>query len=213
MRRRVVQIWNTPGGVTTALLVVSCAFVSGGIAGLLVASQVAGEGQTTLAAYIESYLAAAQQRTAAAPGFFAVALDLLRWPCLAVFMGFLSLGVVGVPILFAVRGFLLSFAVSSFVRMFGGAGGMLAFSAFGLTDFWQFRRCSCWACRASIWPCGGCLQGRGRGALSRGASIWCAAGRVLERWLSVCWWSIGRSRRCWARWLPFFRVRSIESKR
>lgn len=124
MRRRVVQIWNTPGGVTTALLVVSCAFVSGGIAGLLVASQVAGEGQTTLAAYIESYLAAAQQRTAAAPGFFAVALDLLRWPCLAVFMGFLSLGVVGVPILFAVRGFLLSFAVSSFVRMFGGAGGM-----------------------------------------------------------------------------------------
>lgn len=133
MRRRVVQVWNTPGGVTTALLVVSCAFVSGGIAGLLVASQVAGEGQTTLAAYIESYLAAAQQRTAAAPGFFAVALDLLRWPCLAVFMGFLSLGVVGVPILFAVRGFLLSFAVSSFVRMFGGAGGMLAFSAFGLT--------------------------------------------------------------------------------
>ena len=128
MRRRVVQIWNTPGGVTTALLVVSCAFVSGGIAGLLVASQVAGEGQTTLAAYIESYLAAAQQRPAVAPGFFAVALDLLRWPCLAVFMGFLSLGVVGVPILFAVRGFLLSFA-----RMFGGAGGMLAFFAFGLT--------------------------------------------------------------------------------
>lgn len=56
MRRRVVQIWNTPGGVTTALLVVSCAFVSGGIAGLLVASQVAGEGQTTLAAYILSLI-------------------------------------------------------------------------------------------------------------------------------------------------------------
>ena len=35
--------------------------------------------------------------------------------------------------LFAVRGFLLSFAVSSFVRMFGGTGGILAFFAFGIT--------------------------------------------------------------------------------
>ena len=35
--------------------------------------------------------------------------------------------------LFSIRGFLLSFAITSFVRMFGGVGGVLAFLTFGVT--------------------------------------------------------------------------------
>ena len=67
------------------------------------------------------------------PGLLSVLWESVRWPLFAFLMGFTALGVLGIPTLFAVRGFLLSFAVSSFVRMFGGTGGILAFFAFGIT--------------------------------------------------------------------------------
>ena len=57
----------------------------------------------------------------------------IRWPVFAVLMGFTGLGLLGIPVLFSIRGFLLSFAITSFVRMFGGVGGVLAFLTFGVT--------------------------------------------------------------------------------
>lgn len=57
----------------------------------------------------------------------------VRWPLLTLLLSFTALGAVGIPAIFVVRGFLLSFAVSSFVRIFGGAGAILAFFAFGFT--------------------------------------------------------------------------------
>ena len=134
MRKRVVRILDVPdSGVLTALCVLASAFGLGGIVGLLVASRVAGGGQTTLSSYIEGYLAAAQLRTADSPGLGTVVLEMVRWPFLAFLLGFMAIGVAGLPVLFAVRGFLLSFAIASFVNMFGGAGCLLAFFSFGLT--------------------------------------------------------------------------------
>ena len=40
---------------------------------------------------------------------------------LALLLGFTALGLLGLPLLFAVRGFLLAFSIASFVRLFGGA--------------------------------------------------------------------------------------------
>ena len=129
-----MEIWDVPpGGVLTALAVVSAAFCLGALAGMLLASQVGGGGQESLTAYLERYLAAAKLGAAGPPRVSAVLWETLRWPVSAFLLGFSALGVVGIPLLFAARGFLLSFAVSSFVLMFGGAGAILAFFAFGFT--------------------------------------------------------------------------------
>lgn len=134
MRKRIVRIWDMPsGGVLTALGVVAAAFSLGALAGMLLASQVGGGGHESLTQYLENYLSAAQTGTAAAPGLLSVLWETARWPLFTFLMGFTALGAAGIPVLFAVRGFLLSFAVSSFVRMFGGVGAILAFFAFGLT--------------------------------------------------------------------------------
>lgn len=134
MKKRVVRIWDVPaGGLFPALLVVSAAFVLGGLLGCLMAAQVDGGGTDSLNAYLQSYLSAAQSGAVSKPGLLPVLWETLRWPVLTFFMSFTALGVLGIPVLFSIRGFLLSFAVSSFVRMFGGAGGILAFFAFGLT--------------------------------------------------------------------------------
>ena len=42
------------------------------------------------------------------------------------------MGVIGLPVLFAVRGFLFSFSVACFCRLFGGAGLIPALFLFGL---------------------------------------------------------------------------------
>ncbi|WP_368241635.1 hypothetical protein [Intestinimonas butyriciproducens] len=135
MRKRIVRIWDVPaGGLLPALITVASAFCIGGLAGMLLAAQVGGGGHDSLAAYIEGYLAAAKSGSVVlSPGLLSVLWESVRWPLFAFLMGFTALGVLGIPTLFAVRGFLLSFAVSSFVRMFGGTGGILAFFAFGIT--------------------------------------------------------------------------------
>jgi len=58
----------------------------------------------------------------------------VRWPLLALLLGFTALGVLGLPLLFVVRGFLLSFSIASFVRMFGTAGSLFAFLVFGISN-------------------------------------------------------------------------------
>ncbi len=134
VRKRIVRIWDMPaGGVLPALTVVSAAFVLGGVLGCALATQVDGGGSDTLSAYIKGYLAVAQSGAVASPHILSTIWTTVRWPLFAIFMGFTALGVLGVPVLFSMRGFLLSFAITSFVRMFGGAGGVLAFLAFGIT--------------------------------------------------------------------------------
>ena len=134
MRKRIVHIWDVPaGGALTALAVVSAAFCLGALAGMLVASQVGGGGQDSLTAYLERYLAAAQSGAAAPPRVSSILWETLRWPVLTFLLGFTALGVVGIPLLFGVRGFLLSFAVASLVRLFGGAGCLLAMALFGIS--------------------------------------------------------------------------------
>ena len=86
-----------------------------------------------LHAYVTGYLTAARAGEAAPPHMLSVVWSTIRWPVFAVLMGFTGLGLLGIPVLFSIRGFLLSFAITSFVRMFGGVGGALAFLTFGVT--------------------------------------------------------------------------------
>ena len=191
-----MEIWDVPpGGVLTALAVVSAAFCLGALAGMLLASQVGGGWQESLTAYLERYLAAAKLGAAGPPRVSAVLWETLRWPVSAFLLGFSALGVVGIPLLFAARGFLLSFAVSSFVLMFGGAGAILAFFAFGFTGMLSLPVLFVLGVQgfASGQELAVRALGGGKGPLSRGRAYWVRGG-LCAAVLGVCmlleWWAV-----------------------
>lgn len=134
MRRPVAGVWDVPSaGIRPALAVIGISFFLGGLGGCILAACVEGSGGESLAAYLKGFLSAAREGTVSAPALLPLVWETVRWPLLAVLLGFTALGVLGLPLLFAMRGFLLSFSIASFVRMFGTAGSLLAFLVFGIS--------------------------------------------------------------------------------
>ena len=134
MRRAVAGVWDVPGeGGGPALAAVGISFFLGSAAGCLLASAAGGSGVESLTAYVQGFLSAAEKGSVQPPALLPLMWEVLRWPVLTVGLGFTALGVLGIPILFSVRGFLLSFAVSSFVRMFGSEGCFAAALIFGVS--------------------------------------------------------------------------------
>lgn len=133
MRRTIVAAWNVPTeGIIPTLAILSICFFAGGFIGCLVAAQVGGAGETSLNAYLQAFLQTAQVGEVAAPALWSQIWDTLRWPLLTLLLGFTALGVLGLPVLFIVRGFLLAFSIASFVRAFGVTGWLLACLVFGI---------------------------------------------------------------------------------
>ena len=125
--------WSTSAdGSVLILAAVSACFFLGGLAGCLLAGCVDGGGQESLAAYVEGFLRAAQAGDAAPPALAALVWETLRWPLLARLLGFTALGLLALPLLVAVRGFLLAFSIASVVRLVGGTGCLLALLVFGV---------------------------------------------------------------------------------
>ena len=134
MRRPVAGIWDVPSaGVLPALAVTAACFAAGGLVGCVLACFVDGVGGESLGVYLQVFLEAAAAQGVSAPALASLVWSTLRWPLLAVVLGFTAIGLLGLPVLFAVRGFLLGFSIACFVRAFGGAGCVLALLVFGLT--------------------------------------------------------------------------------
>ncbi|MEG0764884.1 MAG: stage II sporulation protein M [Pseudoflavonifractor sp.] len=108
-------------------------FFLGGIAGCVLAAKVAGGGDESLNAYLSGFLAVAKAGELVAPSMLTLIWESMRWALLTVLLSFTALGLVGIPLLFCTRGFLLSFAIASFVRLPGGTGMLLALVVFGLS--------------------------------------------------------------------------------
>lgn len=133
VRRKWVRVWSiSDAAYVVPVILLTSLFLLGGAAGCLMSSWVGGGGSDGLAEYIRSYLLTAQEGTGSAPSVPALLWDVFRYPAAVWALGFTALGLVGIPAVFAVRGFFLSFAISSFVRMFGGYGLMLAAVVFGI---------------------------------------------------------------------------------
>ncbi|SMC84406.1 stage II sporulation protein M [Papillibacter cinnamivorans] len=127
------RIWTVPvDGMATGLLILSVLFAAGAVAGHMIPFYIGDAGDEELKRYIAGYLALSRQDTLSVPDVFTVFLNFYRYPLIAFFFGFTSLGVVGIPVLAAVRGFFLSFAVSCFAKVFGSEGIALAAVAFGV---------------------------------------------------------------------------------
>ncbi len=114
-----------------SLLVLSVCFAVGTLSGFLFA--LLGGDHAGLTDYLLGYFRLAGHAEGLSVSLWAVFWDLVRWPLFALLLGFTALGVAGVPILLLVRGFLLSYAASVMVRIFGTGGMLAALSAFGVT--------------------------------------------------------------------------------
>lgn len=138
MRRAVAGVWDVPAtGVAPALVVLSVCFFLGGVAGCVLAGKVDGGGSESLAAYLDGFLAVAGTEGVSGPALLPLIWEVVRWPLLTVLLGFTALGLLGIPILFLARGFLLSFAIASFTRGIGSAGGLMAAAVFGLSGLFS----------------------------------------------------------------------------
>ena len=83
--------------------------------------------------YLNRYFQMAGQGNGVDPSLWSSIWDLVRWPLAAFLLGSTAFGIVGVPVLLGVRGFLLSFAAATFVRLFGLSGMAVSLAAFGVT--------------------------------------------------------------------------------
>lgn len=134
MGKRMVKIWDLPSsGSAAALLILSAAFFLGGLAGCLLADQVGGGGSDALSDYLSGYLSVISSGGTVRPDGLSLLWEIVRWPLLAVALSLTPLGLLGLPILFLVRGFLFSFAIASFFRVLGAWGLVVAFVVFGMT--------------------------------------------------------------------------------
>lgn len=107
------------------LLLLSAGFLAGGILGCcLVCAR-------PNAAWVASFLQGVQQGTISQPGLFRTLWTTLRWPAAALLLGLLPLRRLTIPVLFFVRGFLLSCGIASFISQAGKAGLACAGLVFG----------------------------------------------------------------------------------
>lgn len=123
--------WDLLSEQSGPLAVLCIAFLAGGGVGCLVAALSGGEGAQELSSYLAGYLALAQT------GELPRQLWILMWGQLKFFLTALllsltALGVLGMPLLFAVRGFSFTFPIACFCRVFGWRGMFPAFVLFVL---------------------------------------------------------------------------------
>ena len=134
MRKRWSGIWYISAGKEwRSLLVLGAAFAVGGLLGSLMASLIAGAGTDGLMDYIQSFFSAAQKNYTTSPALLSLLWEQFRYPIAVLLLSFTALGTIAIPGLFAMRSFFLSFAISSFARMFGGDGVILSAVLFGLS--------------------------------------------------------------------------------
>lgn len=129
MKEQRIHLWALNGmGQLRALGSITLCFVLGCVAGCWCSSCLEQEGAGALREWLEGYISA--QHTGAAEWVPAL-WQMLRFPLLLTLLQFSVLGMVFVPVLMGVRGFLFSFAVTGFVRTYAWRGMLCALLLFG----------------------------------------------------------------------------------
>lgn len=134
MGTRTQKYWDLPSGQNGALAALGLCFLLGGLVGCLFAALADGEGAAELGSYLRDYLLLARE-SGASVSLWPLVWTRLRELLVVFILGLTALGVVGIPLLLAVRGFFLCFAVGCFCRVFGTIGLLPAFALFGLPAF------------------------------------------------------------------------------
>ncbi len=114
------------------LVVLLASLLLGGGLGFTMACAVDGQGGETLAQYLTTYLQLASE------GTVPIQLWVMLWeqsklPLCAVLLGFSAVGLVGLPIVLAIRGFSLAYGATCLCRIFGSGGLAVSGVLFGAT--------------------------------------------------------------------------------
>jgi len=134
MRKNVLKVLDLPSnGTTAALVIMAVVFFVGGLAGCTLAGRAEGGGEAALNGYLDGFLNVVASGEMVKPEFILLLWKSIRWPLFVVILGFTPIGLIGVPLLFLVRAFLLSFSIASFFHVSGVSGLLFAFSVFGIT--------------------------------------------------------------------------------
>ena len=120
-----------PSQTALAAGILGAAFLAGGVLGCVAAGWMDEPGARALGEYLTSYFGCVLEGMPL-PGFWSVVWEQFRFPLAAFILGFTAIGVVGLPALFGVRGFLFSFSAACFYRLLGAQGVLCAFCLFGL---------------------------------------------------------------------------------
>jgi stage II sporulation protein M len=114
-----------------ALAFLSVFFLCGSVAGCATASYIGGDGSSSLVRYVTGYISMVRENGAGSTDLLTAFFNTFKYHIAAFIIGFTSLGIAFIPALMAIRGFFLSFAVTSFVKMFGASGLLLSVGIFG----------------------------------------------------------------------------------
>lgn len=113
------------------LVLLALCFALGALIGFLFSGWVGCSQE--LQEHLQRRFQAAGQGHGAQPSVWACVWDLARWPAVAVLLGSTAAGAVGVPLLLGARGFLLAYAASVLVRLFGLPGLAASAASLGVT--------------------------------------------------------------------------------
>ena len=102
-------------------VILSVAFLFGCFLGAIWAAGLDGERAGQLRSYMSEYLAMAEQ-TGVTASFGSILWSHFRWCLYLLLFGLSTFGILWLPVLFGLRGFLLTFAVGCFLRVYGGTG-------------------------------------------------------------------------------------------
>ena len=171
------------------LVFLSACFTLGAGAGCLLASFFQKGSFTHLFSYLNGYFSILQSSESSGNPLISTFWEICRWPLFAGLMGTTLFGVVAVPALLVLRSFLLSYAVSVFVCLYGGWYGLLlSLSLFGVPAL-----CSVVSLTMIGWnilfrhfnP----QKGKGKDEKRLVSSIlfiliWLVAGTIFQHWIS-----------------------------
>ncbi len=107
-------------------------FLLGGVLGCLAAGCVEGESGAALEEYLQAYLTVIREKGLEL-SVARIIWERFRFPLCILLMSFTAFGVVCIPAVLLLRGFLLSFSISCLFRLFGWNGLLLATALFGLS--------------------------------------------------------------------------------
>ena len=121
------QVRRKPGAPpgAAALLVLGAGFILGVLSGCLLASFSRGGSSAHLFSYLDGYFSLLETGGGAETTLFSTFWEIGRWPLFAGLMATTLFGVIALPGLLLVRGFLLAYAVSVFICLYGGWNGLL----------------------------------------------------------------------------------------
>lgn len=136
MKRQLLNRLRGPGlEQRSVLLCLAVCFAAGAVGGCFFAGALDADAATSLLDYFGGYFTSIENGQVLHFSLLSAVWEILRWPLLAFVLGFTVLGVVGLPVAFCVRGFLLSYAVSVLVRLYGSVGLVAALAVFGFSGF------------------------------------------------------------------------------